>query len=73
MVRMISIDGKAYVEVSDVAKALGYLDVSRAVRDHCRGGVTYPVINSLGRTHADLWRSHAIGNGIHWWEGIEAC
>lgn len=35
-VRTVRIDGKAYFVASDVAKALGYTNTSKAINDHCR-------------------------------------
>lgn len=35
-VRCIKIDGKEYFTASDIAKALGYTNPSKAVKDHCR-------------------------------------
>jgi prophage antirepressor-like protein len=49
-VRMVEIDGKAYAVANDVAKALEYREPHKAISAHCRGGISYPVIDSLGRT-----------------------
>lgn len=51
-VRTIEEDGKVLFCGSDVAKALGYTNTSKALSDHCRGGVTkrYPIVDALGRT-----------------------
>lgn len=35
-IRTIEIDGKPYFVASDVAKALGYINTSKAISDHCR-------------------------------------
>lgn len=35
-VRTLEIDGKPYFVASDVAKALGYTNPSKAIKDHCR-------------------------------------
>lgn len=35
-VRGLNIDGKPYAVASDVAKALGYANTSKAIKDHCR-------------------------------------
>nr|WP_092074968.1 BRO family protein [Dendrosporobacter quercicolus]NSL49596.1 hypothetical protein [Dendrosporobacter quercicolus DSM 1736]SDN24224.1 Prophage antirepressor [Dendrosporobacter quercicolus] len=48
-VRVVKYDDRKYVVGNDVAKILEYEDYNRAVRDHCRGGVTYPVTDALGR------------------------
>ena len=42
---------------SDVAKALGYTNTSKALSDHCRGGVTkrYPIVDALGRTQGAVF------------------
>lgn len=36
-IRTTEIDGKPYFCGSDVAKALGYANVSKALKDHCKG------------------------------------
>lgn len=36
-VRMIEVDGKPYAVASDVARALGYTNPQKAIRDHCKG------------------------------------
>lgn len=46
---MVEIDGKPYAVASDVARALGYSRPHEAVQAHCRGAVTYRIIDSLGR------------------------
>ena len=53
-IRMLVVDGKAYAVGVDVAKALEYADASRAVRDHCKGGVTYPVLTNGGMQNAKI-------------------
>lgn len=42
---------------SDVAKALGYSNPSKALADHCRGDLTnrYPIVDSLGRTQEAIF------------------
>lgn len=35
-IRGLNIDGKPYAVASDVAKALGYANTSKAIKDHCR-------------------------------------
>ena len=35
-IRMVEMDGKPYFVASDVAKALGYTNTSKAINDHCR-------------------------------------
>ncbi len=36
-IRCMEIDGKPYFVASDVAKALGYMNPSKAINDHCKG------------------------------------
>jgi len=47
-VRMIEIDGKHYAVGSDVAKALEYAIPHKAVRDHCKGVLTWNIPTSGG-------------------------
>jgi len=51
-VRTVEENGAVLFCGSDVAKALGYTNTSKALSDHCRGGVTkrYPIVDALGRT-----------------------
>lgn len=64
-VRTIEENGAVLFCASDVAKALGYTNPSKAINDHCRGGLTkrYPIVDALGRTQeavfipeSDLYR-----------------
>lgn len=50
-IRTTDIDNKIYFCGSDVAKALGYSQTAKAVRQHCRadGCLNWTVIDSLGR------------------------
>jgi prophage antirepressor-like protein len=50
-VRAIEIEGKIYFGATDSAKALGYINPSKAISDHCKkDGITNrEVIDSLGR------------------------
>jgi len=36
-IRTIEIEGKIYFVASDIAKALGYMNPSKAINDHCKG------------------------------------
>lgn len=36
-IRMVEIEGKPYAVASDVARALGYTNPQKAIRDHCKG------------------------------------
>lgn len=49
--RTVDIDSKIYFCGSDVAKALGYVQAAKAVREHCKsdGCLFQTVIDSLGR------------------------
>ena len=42
-IRTVIIDNKPYFVAVDVAKALGYKDASKAIKQHCRWGVKHPV------------------------------
>ena len=35
-IRTLEIDGKPYFVASDIAKALGYTNSRKAIKDHCR-------------------------------------
>ena len=56
-VRTIEEDGKVLFCGSDVAKALGYTNTSKALSDHCRGDLTkrYPIVDALGRTQEAIF------------------
>ena len=51
VMRTIEENGKVLFCGSDVAKALGYVDTAKAIKQHCRkdGWANYPVIDKLGR------------------------
>lgn len=49
-IRMIEAGGKPYAVGVDVARMLEYAEPHKAIAAHCRGGISYPVIDSLGRT-----------------------
>jgi prophage antirepressor-like protein len=48
-VRFIVVDGKEYAVGIDLAKMLDYAEPHKAISAHCRGGISYPVTDSLGR------------------------
>lgn len=56
-VRTLEKNGAVLFCGSDVAKALGYSNPSKALADHCRGGLTnrYPIVDSLGRTQEAIF------------------
>lgn len=56
-VRTLGKNGTVLFCGSDVAKALGYSNPSKALADHCRGGLTnrYPIVDSLGRTQEAIF------------------
>lgn len=56
-VRTLEEDGTVLFCGSDVAKALGYSNPSKALADHCRGDLTnrYPIVDSLGRTQEAIF------------------
>ena len=56
-VRTMEKNGAVLFCGSDVAKALGYSNPSKALADHCRGGLTnrYPIVDSLGRTQEAIF------------------
>lgn len=51
-IRTVNENGKILFCGSDVAKALGYVDTAKAIKQHCKedGWANYPVIDNLGRT-----------------------
>lgn len=51
-IRTIEENGRVLFCGSDVAKALGYSDTPKAIKNHCKidGWAIYPVTDSLGRT-----------------------
>lgn len=48
-VRMLEVDGKPYAVGSDVAKALGYAIPHKAVRDNCKGVLTWNILTEGGK------------------------
>lgn len=56
-VRTIEENGAILFCGSDVAKALGYTNPSKALNDHCRGDLTkrYPIVDALGRTQEAIF------------------
>ena len=48
-IRMVEVNGKPYAVGNDVARALEYAEPHKAITNHCRGGITHPVIDALGR------------------------
>lgn len=55
-IRTIEGDGKILFCASDIAKALGYQNPSKAISDHCRGDLTkrYPIVRSDGSHDARI-------------------
>lgn len=58
-IRTLDNNGKVLFCASDVAKALGYSNPSKALNDHCKGDLTnrYPIVDSLGRTQKAIFIS----------------
>ena len=56
-VRTIEENGAILFCGSDVAKALGYTNPSKAINDHCRGDLTkrYPIVDALGRPQGAIF------------------
>ena len=56
-IRTLFEDGKVLFCGSDVAKALGYSNTSKAISDHCKGDITkrYPIVDALGRTQEAIF------------------
>lgn len=48
-IRISFVNEKPYFVGKDVAKALGYVNPTKAVREHCSGGLKQTLIDSLGR------------------------
>ncbi len=62
-IRTVSEDGKTLFCGADVAKALGYKDVTNAMKQHCRGVAKCHITDALGRnqeanfiTEGDIYR-----------------
>lgn len=49
-IRVVHIDGEPHFAGKDVCDALGYANASKAMGDHCKGGVTkrYPLLTGGG-------------------------
>lgn len=58
-VRTLEENGSVLFGGTDVAKALGYSNPSKAVNDHCRGDLTkrYPITDALGRIQKAIFIS----------------
>lgn len=56
-IRTISENGTVLFCGSDVARALGYTNPSKALTDHCKGDLTkrYPIIDTLGRSQEAIF------------------
>lgn len=56
-VRTVEENGTVLFCGSDIAKALGYTNTSKALSDHCRGDLTkrYPIVDALGRTQGAIF------------------
>lgn len=56
-VRTVEENGTVLFCGSDIAKALGYTNPSKALSDHCRGDLTkrYPIVDALGRTQGAIF------------------
>lgn len=53
-IRMVEIDGNPYAVGSDVAKALGYAIPHKAVRDNCKGVLTWNIPTDGGNQNVNL-------------------
>lgn len=56
-IRTLEENGAVMFCGTDVAKALGYTNPSKALSDHCKGDLTnrYPVVDALGRTQDTIF------------------
>lgn len=56
-IRTLEENGAVLFCGSDVAKALGYTNPSKALSDHCKGDITnrYPIVDALGRTQEAIF------------------
>ena len=56
-IRTIIDDGAVLFCGSDVARALGYTNPSKALTDHCKGDLTkrYPITDTLGRSQEAIF------------------
>lgn len=57
-IRTVEINGKPYFMASDIAKALGYTNPLKAIRDHCKG-----VNESLYPTNGGMQKANFIPEG----------
>lgn len=48
-IRTIEIEGKPYFVANDIAKSLGYVNVSDAVSRHCKGVVKHDILTNSGK------------------------
>ena len=53
-IRTINKNGKAYFGATDIAKALGYKNPIKAIKDHCRRVEKYPVQHPQSKTKTVL-------------------
>lgn len=56
-IRTLTANDTALFCGSDIAKALGYSNPSKALSDHCKGDLTnrYPIVDALGRTQEAIF------------------
>lgn len=56
-IRTLTENGAVLFCGSDIAKALGYSNPSKALSDHCKGDLTnrYPIVDALGRTQEAIF------------------
>jgi prophage antirepressor-like protein len=47
-IQILDLKGKPFFEASKVAKCLGYEDAAKAIRQHCKGRVKYPISENTG-------------------------
>jgi prophage antirepressor-like protein len=57
-IRSIEIDGKAYFVGSDIAKALGYQNTSKAISDHCKGVTKRYIPTNGGQQEMNVMLGH---------------
>lgn len=53
-IRCMEIDGKPYFVASDVAKALGYINPSKAINDHCKGVTKRYTLTNGGKQQMNI-------------------
>ena len=60
-VRTVTIDGVVYFVASDIARALGYKNPQKAIRDHCKNSIVYNFATNGGNQNTKI----ILENDVH--------